>query len=351
MKYLLKALKIVLLNVFLALFFLSLIELGWLLSLSRPGLFRYLPAGIKQNIRLQYINCDRKIIQWLPECGQYDGQLGYTLRPGRCTFSNPEFKIECRINSLGVRDDEVSLISPEVIVLGDSFAMGWGVEKQDSFPSIIEREICMKVLNASVSSYGTAREVLLMDRVVTDSLKYLIIQYNDSDFFENKFFFQTGPTPRWRYRHTVRKHMKDTKYYFGKHLVRFVEGLINKTDNAPERPQLSSAARKQAHESEADLFIKALIKSRADLAGVRIIVFEVGRANKNDRLFIDSLAKLIEINSYPPHIENIRTVDISGMLTDEDYFTVDDHINASGHRKIAEVLLGEMTVSRLDVSL
>jgi len=40
-----------------------------------------------------------------------------------------EFTNEVRVNHLGVRDDEASLVAPDVIVIGDSHAMGWGVDQ------------------------------------------------------------------------------------------------------------------------------------------------------------------------------------------------------------------------------
>lgn len=80
--------------------------------------------------RTYHLLYERNMIQYLPECARYDAELGYTLKPGICRFTNREFDVECRINSIGVRDDEASLSSPEIIVVGDSHAMGWGSNKK-----------------------------------------------------------------------------------------------------------------------------------------------------------------------------------------------------------------------------
>ena len=50
-------------------------------------------------------------------------------------------------------------------MLGDSYAMGWGVEQGESFPEILEAATGLRVLNAGVPSYGTPRELLMLERL------------------------------------------------------------------------------------------------------------------------------------------------------------------------------------------
>ena len=52
-------------------------------------------------------------------------------------------------------------------MLGDSHAMGWGVEQEEALPQVLARKSGRKVLNAAVSSYGTVREMLMLDRLDT----------------------------------------------------------------------------------------------------------------------------------------------------------------------------------------
>src|SRR5262245_30955882 len=63
---------------------------------------------------------------FLANCGRYDAGLTYMLKPGRCRFASVEFDTQVNVNSFGLRDDEESLTGPEIIVLGDSNAMGHG---------------------------------------------------------------------------------------------------------------------------------------------------------------------------------------------------------------------------------
>ncbi|MCP4694336.1 MAG: hypothetical protein GY859_40265 [Desulfobacterales bacterium] len=125
------------------------------------------------------------------------------------------------INSKGMRDDQASLIAPEIIVAGDSIAMGWGVRQDKTFGALLEKKSGKSVLNAAISSYGTVREMRILERVNLNNLKYLIIQYCDNDFRENRTYKKNGnrlPVISKRGYNWIRQeHKNATFYFFGKH--------------------------------------------------------------------------------------------------------------------------------------
>src|SRR5439155_20265879 len=100
-----------------------------------------------------YLNFDRSIIQFEPGSGRYDPELFYTLRPGISIFSNREFRTDYFVNRLGLRDTDADLVGPDMIVLGDSYAMGWGVNQAQTLPELIQTKTGMRVLNAGISSF------------------------------------------------------------------------------------------------------------------------------------------------------------------------------------------------------
>jgi hypothetical protein len=160
-----------------------------LLELVLVGL-RHIPVmaaigPLRTSARELYL-LDRNYLQIDPAAIRWDAELGYTLRPGEFRFSNTEFSTSYRVNSLGPRDDEASLHQPEVVVLGDSFAMGWGVEQNETFAQVLERLTGLRVLNAGVSSYGTVRELRMLARVDTSATSWVVIQFCNNDFFENR---------------------------------------------------------------------------------------------------------------------------------------------------------------------
>ena len=80
------------------------------------------------------------------------------------------------INSDGLRDDEYSVErgdSHRIIFLGDSLTFGWGVEKEFSFETILEREMSRRrpteILNLGTGNYNTQQEVHLF---LEKGLKY-----------------------------------------------------------------------------------------------------------------------------------------------------------------------------------
>jgi hypothetical protein len=119
------------------------------LALRHPSI---IPEKIKWVFQKYYYQKDQANIQYVPECAQYDKELFYTLKPGECGFSGCYFDTKVAVNSLGVRDDESSLAGPEIIVIGDSESMGWGVEKHETFADIVEKKTGKKVLNLGIPS-------------------------------------------------------------------------------------------------------------------------------------------------------------------------------------------------------
>ena len=145
---------------------LVLLELYMLVLVRNPSLLRRCPQSIMNSMGHLYVfSGERRIMQFLNGCGRFDEGLGYSLNPGEFTFSGREFSNRYRINSLGVRDDESSLEHPEVVVAGDSFAVGWGVEQDEMFSRVLERMLGMDVLNTAVPSYGTVREMKMLGRL------------------------------------------------------------------------------------------------------------------------------------------------------------------------------------------
>jgi len=95
----------------------------------------------------------------------------HSQKPGIETrFVSAEWDTAVTINSLGLRGDELSG-KPEgttrVVVLGDSYAFGYGVEVDEAFPGVLERlcaarALSVDVVNAGIPSYSPTLEYLLL---------------------------------------------------------------------------------------------------------------------------------------------------------------------------------------------
>jgi len=345
--------------------------------LYHPELLRHVPLKMKRDIRLLYAGYVRNIIQFMPACAVADEELEYTLRPGVCTFSNIEFRNEFHINSLGVRDDEESLSKPEIIVIGDSDSMGWGVGQDETYAAILEKEGGMKTLNLSVSSYGTVREMHMLKRADLSNLKYLVIQYCDNDHLENCYYYiKKNNLPAReiseRCRMARTDYVTQRAYWFGRYFVVIVlDRLAQLRDMiVPQRDvrkddkskyyyfsdqavkDASNAAMYEVSEyvddksiklfldkDEAEIFINAVEKSGVSLDGVRLITFALNDGLfRHDTRFIAMLKSKLSKPAYPEYIRRMTVCDVSSVISPGDFYILDSHLKPSGHRKIASVL-------------
>ncbi len=121
----------------------------------------------------------------------YDPLLGWAQRPNEAgTFKHPNFHVSVKFNSHGLRDKEYSLARTEkgrILVLGDSFGWGFGVEHNDIFSEVIERRNPQwEIINASVSGYGTAQQYLyLSSKGILYKPDVIIILFYKNDFWNN----------------------------------------------------------------------------------------------------------------------------------------------------------------------
>ena len=331
--------KVILFNILAIVLILALFEGLMSLLINKPALLARCPRKIQNSVGYLYSAGGRRVIQFTPACAQFDRELGYTLKPGSCTFSGVEFSNIYRINNLGVRDDEQSLAHPEIIVAGDSVAMGWGVNQEETFAQRLEQKIHRPVLNAAVSSYGTAREMMILRRLPTDRLQTLIIQYSGNDYEENReYYLHNNMLPTMSaedYRHYTAINTRPNDYYFGKNLRLKWEKILAERKRKKQEPKES----KPLDKDEVDLFLNAVSHSGIDLGKVRVITFIVnGRDPADNREFTQALQKKIVAGSYPPAIKNMTILDTATILRADHFYVLDDHPNRSGHEALATAL-------------
>lgn len=307
--------------------------------LLKPGIPLLISRGL-------YLN-NRNFIQYDLACARYDPELTYTLRPGRCTFANIEFRTEVSVNSRGLRDDEASLERPEIVVLGDSHAMGWGVQQNETFPELLESKTGVTVLNTAISSYGTAREVENALRIDFHHAKVLIIQYCPNDFEENRLYvannYRLVPMSEEVYKATVRD-IKPSKYYFpGQYVARtFDVQVLHRLSRMFVGPTkipdpTGPAKRSDSTDSAADLFLRILRHSGLATGMKLVLVLEIDAFRTSGGFLAAVREKAMKSGE-----KNLRVINLNNDLRPEFYFKLDDHINSRGHGLVAERLYQEI---------
>ncbi len=109
----------------------------------------------------------------------------------KARHQSSEFDITVKINSLGFRDYEYSLIKKKkhrIAVIGDSFTFGWGVGLEDCWVKILEKELNEKGLDVEILNLGkggaspadyaqTAKKVIPV--LKPDLVVVVVLQAND----------------------------------------------------------------------------------------------------------------------------------------------------------------------------
>jgi hypothetical protein len=108
-----------------------------------------------------------------------DRDLGFTLRPNAEGWWTKEGLAYIKINSDGLRDVEHSFKKPDntirIAVLGDSFSEALQVSIENTFWSVMQRQLQpslgargknVEVLNFGVSGFSTARELIMLRKHV-----------------------------------------------------------------------------------------------------------------------------------------------------------------------------------------
>lgn len=126
-----------------------------------------------------------------------DEAAGIALTPGfHGSMRTSEFEYQVAVNQLGMRDGPVGPKPPgglRILMLGDSFVFGVGVELASSLPKALERRLSaegrgpIQVLNAGVPGYSPFQELQTLRRlapVVEPDLVVLVFFIGD-DWYGN----------------------------------------------------------------------------------------------------------------------------------------------------------------------
>jgi len=273
-----------------------------------------------------YVNGLVKIWQTNKGCSKFDKNFLYAPVVGECIFSNPEFKTKLNFDEnrrLNMVDDNIQEDEKIIAVLGDSVAMGWGVNDNETFSYNLQKLTNKKVINLAVSSYGTVREIkrLKLNKFY-DQVDTVIIQYHLNDIAENK-------------------NLNINKTYTQKEYDKF---FISKENNINIIIFLLKHYKKS---------LRLLFTHLNDL------FFENDRKEKHNLTeHLDNLEKVINQNLKgegkrvivflinPPHQEIIYEENkkyenfefMNFKVQKEHLFVIDDHINKNGHRYIGKKL-------------
>ena len=127
------------------------------------------------------------------------------------------FDVEYESNNLGARDNEPydeKLPKNSIILIGDSYAEGMGVQLEDTFTEVLEKRIGRKVLNfGSAAHFGPVQEEILYRTLASklphNEMIYFFLPAND--FTDNDRRWWNSRFNKFRHRPYFRK-IKNNEY-------------------------------------------------------------------------------------------------------------------------------------------
>lgn len=290
----------------------ALLDLPWIVS-AQKSLYR---GGM--------VNANN----WLgiPGCITPDPDLIYKPANGPCKFDDIEFNTTINFTDEG-RNTGPKPHGMGVAVIGDSHAMGWGVNDQDTFSALLQNKTKRPVYNLGVASYGTERELFRLEKSgVLEKVDTVIIQYCNNDLNENLKFDSAS-----------RQELSEK--IFGKNQaavapqpdkLRYIAKGYGLSLAAPFR-SLAERLRRKNFDRHYEPFISLLQKHEQALKGKRVIVFYSNPYGQKYRNFP---------SGQDARLPNVHFIDLG--LDSSIYRKLDNHLAPAGHQVVAERLVKYM---------
>lgn len=118
-----------------------------------------------------------------PPLTEYDPEYGQRLKRNfQCVRETPEFRMRFSSNSLGWRGPEPGGPTAEIVFLGDSFTMGYGVDDGLEFPRLLAGALGRSVVNMGLGGTGNGRwPVILRDEAGSFEPETVVLQLCSND--------------------------------------------------------------------------------------------------------------------------------------------------------------------------
>ena len=275
---------------------------------------------IKHYQRNFYLNAGlRDIWQSHKECIEFDEDLIFIPKETSCAFKNFEFDTILTFDKYGRYSNHPIEKDPGIAVLGDSNAMGWGVNDDETFSAILEAKIDKPVYNLAVSGYGTIRELIRFEKSgLANLVDTVVIQYTYNDWGENNNY-KKNTLEEAKKKFNIIGNSKPMSF-LKKLRKSFRYSLTIPIDEITEKNQIMDF---DHHKQK----LNEIIRSFSILNDKRVILFY---SNGYNMKFGNFPSKKSDI------IKNLEFADFG--LGEEHFFQIDGHLSKYGHKVIAEKL-------------
>ncbi len=261
----------------------------------------------------------RNIWQSREECVEFDEDLVFVPKNTSCNFKNLEFDTKVTFDDSGRYSNHPESNRKGIAVIGDSHAMGWGMNDDETFSYLLEKKIQRPVYNLAVSGYGTIREIIRLEKSnLLDKVDTVIIQYCYNDVGENLDFKKNSYEVAKKKFNMMVEGKPVGNYKKLRKAVRYSATIP--FDIITEKNQLLDF---DGHK----IILLDLLKKYPSLNDKKIIIFYVNGFNMKFFNFPKGKSK---------KMDNVYFIDMN--IGEEYFFKIDGHLSSYGHSFVADEL-------------
>ena len=306
----------------------------------------------------RYIAPQRKLFQ-------HDPLLGWAGRPNaEGIFASADFRVSVKQDRFGNRNLTPPLVSGKmnVLVLGDSFGWGWGVEADEVFSARINSgNDGLNLYNLSAPGYGTDQEYLSLIRFLSHNNEsdyagvLLLFYFNDMEdvlrterhtypkprfvLREGELVLQNIPVPETMkadYDRTSRAHVEPTRSALNmSHLFNLIQFNLSTSSGRKPTVVLPAPERNAGKEMSVRLLEEINLLCKKERMFFHVVLLDMANTEEAwrddlNQVAIDLAAANIETSSY--HSQRFPSTDL----------WLDGHLSPHGHKRLAAHVLDEL---------
>ncbi|MFH1502177.1 MAG: GDSL-type esterase/lipase family protein [Candidatus Eisenbacteria bacterium] len=285
-----------------------------------------------------------------------DPLLAWSFRPSaEGTFKRGAHPTQVVTNELGLRSPSVAALGDSgvrILVLGDSYGFGWGVDESDCFPRLLESKLRERhpgagvaVINASAPGYGLYQQTAMFEKVrETVEVDVVVSTYSlANDPLDDLRILRFAPDRLLKYSPQLVEKNGVVRWFI-RH-----SALVRLVDHRTSGLQFKMVNTSSEATEASELCMRALFSTLGD-HGIRVVQVQIPqRWEVKDRAGADllkaSTKPVREMRERVASEFGVLSVDAARALLDleestgDAYLSNDAHWTPAGHDAVAEVIL------------